>query len=93
MDGCELTFSALCALEEGYDAYVVTDTSGSISAAAHEAALERMIQAGVVPLTWRQIVFEWQRDWSGGNTFDAVIDVMNEHGGGHVPWMSHTTTA
>jgi len=34
-----LTFSALCALEEGYDAYVVTDTSGSISAAAHEAAL------------------------------------------------------
>ncbi len=46
-----LTFPALMALEEGYEVYVVTDTSGGTSVDAHEHAIDRMVQAGAVPVT------------------------------------------
>jgi len=31
----------------------------------HETAVERMVQAGTVPVTARQVVFEWQREAMG----------------------------
>jgi nicotinamidase-related amidase len=31
---------------------------------AHDYAMQRMIQAGVVPVTWQQVLLEWQRDWA-----------------------------
>ena len=31
---------------------------------AHKYAMERMVQAGVVPVTWQQVLLEWQRDWA-----------------------------
>ena len=40
-----LTFPALCALEEGYEIYVVTDASGGTTPEAHGIAVQRMIQA------------------------------------------------
>ncbi|HBR3386907.1 TPA: hydrolase, partial [Klebsiella pneumoniae] len=49
-----LTFPALMALEAGYEVYVVTDTSGGTSVDAHERSIDRMVQAGAVPVTWQQ---------------------------------------
>lgn len=46
-----LTFPALMALEAGYEVYVVTDTSGGTSVDAHERSIDRMVQAGAVPVT------------------------------------------
>lgn len=46
-----LTFPALMALDEGFEVYVVTDTSGGTSVDAHERAIDRMVQAGAVPVT------------------------------------------
>ena len=43
----------------------------------------RMIQAGAVPMTWLQVMLEWQRDWARQETYDAVISVAKEHGGGY----------
>ena len=43
-----LTFPALMALEEGFEVYVVTDTSGGTSVDAHERSIDRMVQAGAV---------------------------------------------
>jgi nicotinamidase-related amidase len=59
-----LTFPALMALKEGYEVYVVTDTSGGTSVDAHERSIQRMVQAGAVPVTWQQVLLEYQRDWS-----------------------------
>lgn len=56
-----LSYTALCALEEGYDVYVVSDVCLGQSEASHRSAMERLTQAGVVAIGWRQIVLEWQR--------------------------------
>lgn len=55
---------AIQAAGEGFDVYVVTDASGGVSAEAHDMAVRRMIQAGVVPITWLAVMSEWQRDWA-----------------------------
>ncbi|MFH8990159.1 hydrolase [Streptomyces sp. NPDC017940] len=55
---------AIQAVGEGFDVYAVTDASGGVSAEAHDMAVQRMIQAGVVPITWLAVMGEWQRDWA-----------------------------
>ena len=66
-----LTFPALMALEAGYEVYVVTDTSGGTSVDAHERSINRMVQAGAVPVTWQQVLLEYQRDWARKDTYDG----------------------
>ncbi|KFK95574.1 MULTISPECIES: hydrolase [unclassified Serratia (in: enterobacteria)] len=78
-----LTFPALMALEAGYEVYVVTDTSGGTSVDAHERAIDRMVQAGAIPVTWQQVLLEYQRDWARKETYDAVIDLVREHSGAY----------
>lgn len=80
---CNNTF-ALCAMAEGgYEIYMVADASGGTSKDAHDYAMQRMIQAGVVPMTWQQVLLEWQRDWARRETYDAVINVVREHSGAY----------
>ena len=57
-----VSFVVLSALGEGYDVYVVKDASVGASPEHHNTAIERMVQAGAVPVTSRQIIFEWQRE-------------------------------
>jgi nicotinamidase-related amidase len=45
--------------------------------------MDRMIQAGVVPVTWQQVLLEWQRDWARKETYDATLDVVKEHSGAY----------
>ncbi|WP_412556025.1 hydrolase [Serratia ureilytica] len=78
-----LTFPALMALEAGYEVYVVTDTSGGTSVDAHERSIERMVQAGAVPVTWQQVLLEYQRDWARKDTYDAVMALVREHSGAY----------
>ncbi|QGM80552.1 hydrolase [Otariodibacter oris] len=80
---CNLSF-ALCAMLEGdYEIYMVADASGGTSADAHKYAMDRMVQAGVVPVTWQQVLLEWQRDWARRDTYDAVMDIVKEHSGAY----------
>jgi len=78
-----LTFPALCALAEGFEVYAVEDCSGGVSEVAHRASMDRMVQAGVVPMTWIQVMLEWQRDWARRDTYDAVMQTVLEHGGAY----------
>jgi nicotinamidase-related amidase len=55
---------ALQAAGEGFEVYVVTDASGGVSPEAHDMAVRRMVQAGIVPITWQVAIAEWQRDWA-----------------------------
>ena len=78
-----LTFPALMALEAGYEVYVVTDTSGGTSVDAHERSIDRMVQAGAAPVTWQQVLLEYQRDWARKDTYDAVMALVREHSGAY----------
>lgn len=78
---CNNSF-ALCAMLEGdYEIYMVADASGGTSKEAHDFAMQRMIQAGVIPVTWQQVMLEWQRDWAHKETYTAVMDIVREHSG------------
>jgi nicotinamidase-related amidase len=59
-----VAFPALQALADGYKVYAVMDASGDVSAMASEAALVRMANAGVVPVTTNTILSESHRTWN-----------------------------
>jgi len=75
-----LAFPVVHALGEGYEVYFVTDASGGISVEAHQMGIQRMIQAGAVPLTSMVFMAELQRDWTRGNG-TAVAEIFLAHGG------------
>ncbi|MFI9331242.1 hydrolase [Kitasatospora sp. NPDC052868] len=78
-----LVLPALSALAQGYQVYVVADASAGVTPAAHEHALQRMIAAGAVPVTWLQVLLELQRDWARTETYADTLDVVKEHGGAY----------
>ncbi len=80
---CNNTFALSAMLEGGYEIYMVADASGGTSKAAHDYSMQRMIQVGIVPMTWQQVMLEWQRDWARQETYDAVMDIVREHSGAY----------
>ncbi|MFG0318179.1 MAG: hydrolase [Planctomycetota bacterium JB042] len=78
-----LNMATIDALADGYEVYFVTDASGGTSAEAHDMAVERMIQAGATPVTWQQVMLEWQRDWARQETYEAVTAIAKEHSGAY----------
>ena len=80
---CNNSF-AFSAMSEGdYEIYMVADASGGTTKDAHDYSMQRMIQAGVVPVTWQQVVLEWQRDWANRGTYDGVMGIVREHSGAY----------
>jgi nicotinamidase-related amidase len=76
-----LAMPTIQALGEGYDVFIVTDASGGVSAESHERAVQRMVQAGAVPITWMAVLSELQRDWARTETAEGVAEILFEHGG------------
>jgi nicotinamidase-related amidase len=76
-----LAMPAIHALGEGYEVYIVTDASGGVSLEAHEVAIQRMVQAGAVPLTWSVFGSELQRDWARTSTVPGVAEMLVQHMG------------
>ncbi|GAB7184662.1 YcaC related amidohydrolases [Kitasatospora sp. Ki12] len=78
-----LVLPVLSMIDQGYEVYVVTDASGGVSPQAHEHAVQRMTQAGAVPVTWVQVLLELQRDWARTETYGAVMEIVKEHAGAY----------
>jgi nicotinamidase-related amidase len=78
-----LAFPALEAIKAGYEVYAVEDASGGTSLTAHNAAMRRIEQAGVVPVTALQVLLEYQRDWAHKDTYNDVIETVKEHCGAY----------
>ncbi|MFJ8600832.1 hydrolase [Streptomyces shenzhenensis] len=72
---------AIQAAGEGFEVFAVTDASGGASKEAHDMAVQRMVQAGVVPITWMAVASEWQRDWAREKTIPAMTEILLAHGG------------
>jgi nicotinamidase-related amidase len=71
------------AIDQGFEAYVITDACGDVSDEAHERAVQRMIQLGAVPMTSLQYLLELQRDWARTETYDATTGVAKRLAGGY----------
>lgn len=77
-EACVL-FPTLDLLKEGFEVYIPADACGDLSPEAHERAMQRAIQAGAVPITSLQYVFELQQDWARAETYEGVMDILRAH--------------
>src|SRR5215212_7293288 len=75
-----VAFPTLDALRAGYEVYVVADAIGGVSRVAHEAAMQRMIQAGAIPISVLGLACELQRDW-GRPDAERLRKIMREYFG------------
>ena len=73
-----VVFPTLDALRAGYQVYVVVDAIGGVSRVAHESAMQRMVQAGAIPISVLALACELQRDW-GRPGADRLRVVMREY--------------
>jgi nicotinamidase-related amidase len=73
----------LSALDQGFEVYVIADACGDVSDEAHERAMQRMIQAGVQPMTALQYMLELQRDWARSETYDMTTGFAKKFGGAY----------
>jgi nicotinamidase-related amidase len=73
----------LSALDQGFEVYVIADACGDVSVEAHERAMDRMVQAGVRPMTSLQYMLELQRDWARTGTYDLTTGIAKKFGGAY----------
>jgi nicotinamidase-related amidase len=71
-----LAFPTLDALRSGCEVYPVVDAVGGTSLEAHEAALQRVMQAGAKPVSWVQLACELQRDWARTGTAAEFKEIL-----------------
>lgn len=72
-----VAFPALCALQEGYQVFVVTDASGTFNKSVRDAALMRMAHAGAIMTNWFAVACELQRDWR--NNMEGLATLLANH--------------
>ncbi|MBB3473545.1 isochorismatase family protein [Sphingomonas sp. BK345] len=73
-----LAFAALSAKELGYEVYAVLDASGTWDKRVEDVAIARMVQAGIIPITWVGVGAELLGDWRSP-VGEAHGKVMGEH--------------
>lgn len=71
-----LVHPALDAIADGYEVYPVVDACGGTSLEAHNAALDRLLQAGAKPTSWVQLICELQRDWNRETTVPGFAEIL-----------------
>lgn len=76
-----VTMTALSALRDNYEVFIVTDACGGANRNIHERALDRLVQAGAVPTTWQQVTYELQADWARMETAEPVRSIIRQHCG------------
>lgn len=74
---------ALSALHQGFEVYAISDACGDVSDEAHERAMQRMIHAGVRPMTSLQYLLELQRDWARTETYEMTTGIAKKFGGSY----------
>ena len=59
----------------------VVDAVASESLDAHNAAVQRMVQAGVVPCSWMQTISEWMHSWQNPKAGEMYTKVYMAYNG------------
>ena len=73
-------YTALHAIREGCEVYGLIDAGGDSTADAHKYGIERMLQAGVIPITTESLVSEWMHDWANPKSMELVREVYSRYG-------------
>ena len=50
-----------------------------VTVEAYEMAIQRMVHAGVTPITWGVFGAELQRDWARTDTVPAMAQILIDH--------------
>jgi nicotinamidase-related amidase len=74
-EGCVL-YTALGALRRGYTVAIVEDATAGETLEAHNYAMQRMIQAGIIPTTVISFATELQNDWANQKTAQAYFTMI-----------------
>ena len=72
-----LVYPALDMLLEGYEIYALSDVSGGTTVDAHERGMQRLVQAGAVPVTWEAVMAELGR--LASYDMAGFVEIMTEH--------------
>ena len=72
-------FTALHGLREGMDVYGLMDAAGDATHDAHKYGIKRMLQAGVMPITWETITSEWMHDWTNPKVPELKKEVYGKY--------------
>ena len=73
-------YTALHALKEGLEVYGLIDAAGDSTPDAHKYGVERMLQAGVIPITLESLVSECMHDWGNPKAGELVKEVYSKYG-------------
>jgi nicotinamidase-related amidase len=71
-----VAFPTLSALAEGFDVFVVTDSSGTFNETVQQASWARMTAAGAQMMNWFAVACELQRDWR--NDIEGLGNLLSQ---------------
>ena len=71
-------YTAIHGIREDLDVYGLIDAAGDASPDAHAYGVQRMIQAGVIPITWMPLVSEWMHDWANPKVEELKKEVYGK---------------
>lgn len=77
--------TAIHAIQDGLDVYGLIDAAGDTTLEAHNSGVQRMLEAGVTPITWMSLTAEWMN--SGSNSDEN--EVTNESYGKYSAMLSY----
>jgi len=73
-------YTALHGLKEGLEVYGLMDAAGDSTSDAHNYAIERMLQAGVIPVTLESLISDWMHNWGNPKSGEIVKEVYSKCG-------------
>ena len=76
-DGCVIE-TVLGALRLGYTVALVEDATAGQTRETHDVCVQRMIQAGAIPVTWLSLATEFQMNWEKKDTAQAYFSLIGE---------------
>jgi nicotinamidase-related amidase len=59
------------ARQSGYEVFIVVDACGDVSLRAHQTAIQHLLQDGVQPITWLQMLLAFHHDWAPPEAYEA----------------------
>lgn len=59
--------------------YGLIDAAGDASKDAHKYGVKRMLQVGVVPITWITLAAEWMHDWENPKAGELMEEVYSKY--------------
>ena len=67
----------------GYEVFIVVDASGDVSLRAHQLAVESLLQEGVRPITWLQMLLALHHDWAPPEAYEVLLSIARDHASAH----------